>query len=432
VNYAQLTGAATGNAVALSAQGSDTNVPFNYQTKGAGAHNFYAAGALQFQITAVASAVNYLNFNGAVSGGAVTLSAQGGDTNIDLNLQSKGTGVVKANGNQVATLGQVGALSYRNKIRNGRMDIALRGTSLAQTANSASYTLDGWICSNSGTQVVTVSQQADTMAGSEMQYSLRVTVNTANAAIAAGNYALIEQPIEGYLVRDLIGNPIAIRFEVKSPKAGTHCVAIRNGGTADRSYILTYSVAAANTWQAVNLTLPAGLITAGSGWNWTNGSGVRVGFVLAAGSTFQTTAGAWQTGSFLATSAQVNCMDTVGNVFAVTGVQLEKGSASTAFEHRTIANELLFNQRYFVTGQSRWDGYATTGMTVSNSNPFKVTMRATPAVAFPSGVTGSGAVAGTTPATTNLDANGFWEYRTTTATGSGTFTSNWTASAELS
>lgn len=250
-------------------------------------------------------------------------------------------------------------LSFRNKVRNPRMDIAQRGTSFAAIASGA-YSLDGWKYVSTSSGVVTVSQQADTPSDNEFQNSLRVTVTTADAAVAAGDLVFIQQPIEGYLVRDCIGRPMSILFRVKSAKTGTHCVALQNSGQ-DRSYILTYNISVANTWQTVSLAFPEGLITSGT-WNWTNGVGVTLSFVLMAGSTYQTTANTWQTGNFFATNAQVNVMDTNTNIFAITGVQVERGSYSSTFEHRDYSAEWVLNSRYMqlVAAASTGTVYNTT------------------------------------------------------------------------
>jgi hypothetical protein len=255
--------------------------------------------------------------------------------------------------------------TFKNKVRNPFMDIAQRGATITSPANGT-YTLDGWVWINTSAGVVTVTQQADAPVGAEYDRSLRITVTTADAAVAAGDVASINQPIEGYLVRDLQGNPVAIRFDVKSAKTGTHCVAIRNSGL-DRSYILTYTVNAANTWENKTLALPGGLITAGT-WNWSTGNGMFITFALMAGTTFQAAAaGAWQVGNFYATAAQVNVLDTVGNVFAISGVQVERGSVSSVLEHRDPVTELHLNQRYLpafnaVTGadDAAWGGTTTT------------------------------------------------------------------------
>lgn len=277
--------------------------------------------------------------NGTLTGAGVTKAAVGLG-NVD-NTSDVNKPVSTAQSAAITGIG-----SFKNKIRNPKMEIAQRGTTITSPASGA-YLLDGWQLSSNGSQVITVSQQFDNSTWAEYNYNLRVQVTTANAAPTAGNFVAIEQPIEGYLIRDLVGNPIALQFDVKSAKIGTHCVALRNSGF-DRAYVLTYNVTAANTWQNVKLSLPSGLITAGT-WNFTNGTGVRISFVLLCGATYQTTAGAWQTGSFIGTSAQVNCMDTVGNIFAVSAVQMERdrGQGSTAFEHRDPASELVLAQRYY-------------------------------------------------------------------------------------
>ena len=51
----------------------------------------------------VSSAVNEITVKNAVTGSAPSISASGGDTNVSLNLISKGTGTVQANGVAVAT-----------------------------------------------------------------------------------------------------------------------------------------------------------------------------------------------------------------------------------------------------------------------------------------------------------------------------------------
>jgi hypothetical protein len=71
------------------------------------------------EFAATANAVNYLQMRNNVTGGDVAVRAMGTDTDISVNLWPKGTGVVKANGTQVATVGHThtvaqvtGALSW--------------------------------------------------------------------------------------------------------------------------------------------------------------------------------------------------------------------------------------------------------------------------------------------------------------------------------
>lgn len=96
VNYLQVVGNVTGSGPVLSSQGSDTNINIGYVTKGTGLHAFATnITAVQFQIAHTASAVNYLQVTGAATGVAPVVTAAGSDTNIDLALTPKGTGNVR-------------------------------------------------------------------------------------------------------------------------------------------------------------------------------------------------------------------------------------------------------------------------------------------------------------------------------------------------
>lgn len=274
-------------------------------------------------------------------------------------------------------------LSHRNKIINGKMEIAQRGTSFSGLPNGG-YTVDRWSSYYSTSAAVTYTQQADAPSNNEFQNSLRITVSTADTSIAASDYLEVQQIVEGYNARDLIGKTFTLSFWVRSSKTGTHCVSFSNFGT-DRSYVSEYTVSAANTWEQKSITVSGGLITAGV-WDWTNGSGLAVRWALACGSTFQTTADAWQTGNFIATANQVNCLDTVGNIFAITGVQLEVGSVATPFEHRLYGTELALCQRYYqVIGSLVLRSAAVSGQSTAITVPTLVTLRSSPTVTATNG-----------------------------------------------
>jgi hypothetical protein len=321
---------------------------------------------------------------------------------------------------------------FKNRIINGKMDIAQRGTSFAAVADAA-YTLDRWRFGNTSAAVVTISQQGDVPADNEFQNSLRVAVTTADASIAAGDTCFISQRIEGYNVRDLIGRTFTLRFRVRSSKTGAHCVAFRNSGL-NRSAVAEYTVNAANTWETKTITLTGGLITAGT-WDWTNNTGLEVCFVLAAGSTFQGTAGAWQTGNFLDTANQVNCLDSNTNIFAITGVQLEPGAVDSPFEHRPFGVELGLCQRYyekgsFATGGAAGVKYASgSGAGWHNSaHSFSVIKRASPTVT----ATGTLVYDNSSAIEFSVDTGGFASRVTATAAGIyRAYNTDWAAAIEL-
>ena len=98
VNYVQITGATTTNGPTITAQGSDSNIGIVIRSKGTfnfGVQN--GAGLTSFVVNMTAgSIVNYLEATASTTGNAVRLSAQGSDTNIPLVLQPKGTGALQA------------------------------------------------------------------------------------------------------------------------------------------------------------------------------------------------------------------------------------------------------------------------------------------------------------------------------------------------
>jgi hypothetical protein len=102
VNYPMVYGSATGFSPAFLVQGSDTNINLQFSSKGTGQCVFYTGSNLQTVFSNTASSVNWLNFTGAATGAAPTISAQGSDANINLVLNSKGTGVVALGGSTVA------------------------------------------------------------------------------------------------------------------------------------------------------------------------------------------------------------------------------------------------------------------------------------------------------------------------------------------
>lgn len=94
VNWVQVSGAITGNGPILSAQGSDTNVNLNLQGKNSGSVVIGAGGGTQAVVANVGSAVNYLQLQGAATGGAPAISAQGSDSNVNLVLGAKSAGAI--------------------------------------------------------------------------------------------------------------------------------------------------------------------------------------------------------------------------------------------------------------------------------------------------------------------------------------------------
>lgn len=428
VNYVQAVNAITGAAPYLVAAGSDTNIPLVMASKGTGNVLFNANNANVLALWNPASAVNAVIINGNTAGSAPGIGATGTDNNIDINISPKGSGKVSIAGTKSTINGYTPGPSNmmgRNKIINGKMEIAQRGTTyLPLPVNS--YFLDRWVYNATTTAVINAAQHLDAPTA-EYRSSLRTEVTTADISIATGDNAVISQRIEGFNARDLISRTFTLSFWVRSSKTGTHCVFFKNGGN-DRSYVAEYTISAANTWEQKSITVSGGLITAGA-WDWASGVGLQVGFVLACGSTYHNTANAWNTGNFLATANQVNCLDTVGNIFAITGVQLEVGSVATPFEHRPYGAELALCQRYYEKTRIWARFQSASGGTYINSFSHRQAMRVVPTLTKESETVIG---AGTTNTLSGSNSLNFYITTTTTSTTQAGFTDLiYAANAEL-
>lgn len=409
-----------------------------------------AAGTMSTQN---ASSVNITG--GTISGVTITGPITGNVTgdvtgNVTGNLTGDVTGgtvvAESYNGGQLAGL--------RNKIINGSMEIAQRGTSFTvNTGFGASYTLDRYSRIAVTTAQITVTQASDGPASElTLPYSLRCTVATADPTVTAAEFWTLLQKIEGYSARDLIGKTFTLSFWVRSAKTGTHCVTFYNSDypSVDRYYVAEYSISTVNTWEYKEITVIDGLITAGT-WDWTNGSGLTVGWTLYCGTTRQGTAGSWQAGWALATSSQVNVLDTVGNIFAITGVQLEIGDTATPFEHRPFGVELGMSQRYYEksfpyatapaqnVGATLGAAYATgqvLNQPFSTQVNFAVAKRTAPTITTYSPNAASAnweTLAAVTPivGTANIGENAFAATGSTAVTAGTGYSIHWQAVAEL-
>jgi hypothetical protein len=237
----------------------------------------------------------------------------------------------------------------RNRIFNGDMRIAQRGTSFAGLTDGGSkYTIDRWRWNESGTStaVQTVSQEASAPTG--FVNSLKVETTTAQSPLNATNSYRMFQVIEGNNISDLAwgtagAKPITISFWVRSSITGTFGGSITNT-TGDRYYVYSYSIAAANTWEYKTITVAGD--TSGT-WLTDNGVGLFLNFSFGTGSTYLTTPGSWGSTRVDAPTGQVNVAGTLNATFYITGVQLEAGSVATPFERRPFGTELALCQRYY-------------------------------------------------------------------------------------
>lgn len=250
-----------------------------------------------------------------------------------------------------------GWTGMRNRIINGAMAIDQRraGAIATQTAAGSVYTVDRFFASkDTAAGTFTVRQ---TPSATETGFATRVaagftnytaiTIGTAWTA-AIGDGAIVQQRIEGLNISDLAwgtvsAKTVTLSFLVYSSLTGTFSGSLVNSA-ANRSYPYSYSISVANTWTQISITIPG---DQSGTWITTNGIGIRVYWNLGSGSTFLGTANAWDGSIKVGVTGSVALSQTAGATFYITGVQLERGSTASSFEHRQYGTELALCQRYY-------------------------------------------------------------------------------------
>jgi hypothetical protein len=285
----------------------------------------------------------------------------------------------------LANVGSVASqgLNFRNKIINGAMVIDQRNSGASVTPTANSYTLDRWEARLSQTSKYSVQQSSVVPSG--FRNSLLVTSLSAYTVGSSENF-FVKQVIEGLNIADLAwgtanAQPVTLSFVVRSSLTGTFGGSLWNHD-GSRSYPFTYTISSANTHETKTITILGD--TSGT-WLTTNGAGLNVGFGLGVGASLSGTAGAWAGSFFPSATGSTSVVGTNGATFYITGVQLEKGTQATPFEHRPFGTELQLAQRYYsetpndvgyaIVAQGQWNGSVASAVAI-----YPQEMRAVPTV----------------------------------------------------
>jgi len=243
------------------------------------------------------------------------------------------------------------ALSNRNVIINGAMQVAQRGTSSTGLTGAGYFTADRWNMFASSLGTWTQSVENDAPTGSGFRKSLKMLCTTADASPAAGDVLLFTQNLEGQNVQQFLkgtssAKQFSLTFWVKGSTTGTYIVEL-NDADNSRSVSAAYSIAVAGTWEKKTVTFPAD--TTGAFDN-DNASSLELIFWLGAGSDY--TSGTLATTWGTRTNANravggTNLAGAINRYWQVTGVQLEAGAVATPFEFEDYGVTLAKCQRYY-------------------------------------------------------------------------------------
>ncbi len=289
-----------------------------------------------------------------------------------------------------ALIGSQSALSNRNLIINGAMQVAQRGTS---STTSGLETVDRFL-NTFGTAAVTQTQDSTVPSGEGFSHSYKQECTTASSATSA--FFAIAYNVEAQDIRNSgwdytsSNSSVTLSFYARSSVAGTYMASLRtDDGTAYN--IASQYTLEANTWKRVILTFPG---NSNLTINNDTGIGLKVFPMLELGSDY--TAGssfdAWAAHSSGTQSPDANILfhDTANATFFITGIQLEVGEQATPFEHRSFGDEYNRCLRYtYVPRNDSTDagdgttiatGYCQTGPIGVYFTEFPVPMRDIPSL----------------------------------------------------
>jgi hypothetical protein len=437
VNYFTTYNNVTGSPPALYADGSDTNIGIALSTKGTGTFtlNGFSGSTNLATFTSATSAVNYLQFANAATGGGGKIFTQGSDSSVQLVLGIKNAGIyvydhtatipgrirlatasnasytgLKASasssavdfvlppadglaGQQIVTdasanLSFGGALNTaKNMIIGGDFGTNpwQRGTSFTAPAQGT-YTADRFTLLNVGTSaVVNVLQSADaptaSQAGVYTSSCLTYDITTADGSIAAGDLYALWYKFEGYDVAKCgFGQSgtryVTLSFWHKHTVTGTWSGSLWNSAQ-NRCYPFEYTQDVTDTWEKATITVAVD--TSGT-WLYTTGIGLQLSLCVACGSTYAGTANAWVgTSNIFGTTNQVNGLSSTANFAKFALMQLEFGNVANSFQIENEQQVLAKCQRYYYR-QSGVAYYGTVAQFNTTSQcyayvPFPTSMR---------------------------------------------------------
>jgi len=282
-----------------------------------------------------------------------------------------------------ALIGSQTALSNRNLIINGAMQVAQRGTSGTSLDGYQAVDRFKTSCGSTNTSI-SVTQETDAPVG--FKNSLKYEVTSAAGSVA--NSSAFQYKVEGQDMSHLEwgtanAKTVTLSFYVKCSQTISSLGGSITNSDFNMTYPFDYGVSAANTWEKKEITIEGP--TTGT-WLDTNGIGLDINFNLGSASARLATKDVWANTVARGPTGAGDLVTTVNATWQITGVQLEVGETAMPFEHRSFGDELQRCQRYYekqtFTGAFQFvcNSLNTTTTQVEGFIPFNTEKRVSPTV----------------------------------------------------
>lgn len=271
-----------------------------------------------------------------------------------------------------------------NRVVNPSVSLSQENGTNSVSTNGA-FPVDQWMLGFTGFAGQAV-QTATFVSPDGSPNSLIASFSVTRPSPAAGDYAQIFQPVEGYRVADFCwgtanAKPAVLRFNAACEVAGTYCASI-SSSNGDYSWIGEFVCDGSTAMKTFSYAIPAQ--QAGT-WYKDNRGGLLIHFCQAVGSTYGGGVKGWQNANKLATAAQTNGATIINKNLIITDVGLYIDPDNTGlpppWEPTDLVQNLLDCQRYWRLSMLRGSGYgnaAYAGLVM----PLSPWMRTTPTGSF--------------------------------------------------
>lgn len=285
-----------------------------------------------------------------------------------------------------------------NVVIDGGMDFWPQGDSISFPNNTGLYGSSMFKLYNLSTSVTLTHAKSTSSPTTQLASSSSIT-KTGAGTLAAGSLVQYDYTVEGFDALSIYKEDFSVLFWVKSSVATARSVAVRNS-TVSHSFVKTYNINAANTWELKVLKFSS--LESSSGiTNKDSGVGAFISFPVVGGSTYQTaTTNQWISGGFtLATGQDTTWLTGTTHDFFITGVMVLPGDwtamqsnpASYRFIRagRNWADEFDMVSRYVEILGGNPNMVLSSGLSLNTTTAtgylaYKVAKRTTPSILFSS------------------------------------------------